>query len=695
MLSNTTDANAAPKNQADPFDFITTLTAATLGLANILTTNIPLTFGQLENIVTKYTEVFNSMETQVTSMANLFGGTREFAQSIRDSMALASVSVKELGGDLKDISAIQTGVIKGLNTQTILNSEAYAGLFAVSKLTADGVKDLGASTTEMVTKFSNAGYGLYDIEKQMTGIIKEAREMGVTTVAVYNQINANMEKLNLYNFANGVQGMAEMAAKAAGLRIDMGTTLKLADDLFNPEKAIDMAASFQRLGVQVSSLLDPYKLMDMARNDPQALQDSLIEATKALTYFDEKNQKISILPGAQGQLRELSTALNIPLNDLTKMAINAGELDKKLSEISFPTEFSSDEDKTMLANLSQLKDGKYMIQFDDKDGKSMFKEVSQLTKDDRDQLRKQAEAQGMTAIDLQKEANGYLKTLANAVIARQYMTPTLAAANSSVNQGLVTTAKELLTVLENPVSDKILGINRTSTGTPIPLGQKENVDNVITFLKDNVASIFGGDKTFKEAADEALENIKSKGITALNDISKLPKAIQEEMERKHAQDPNFKVLPIDKITEKFTNGIQSFLKNNNLLNQSNTQNVQNQSIPTPQNVVPASNINANTSFQSNTQNVQNQSIPTPQNVVPASNINANTSLPRYLQYITNQQNPQNNNNIQSQSMPFNFNFTFNGNPANKTMIENIAKEVAEKAKKEFEDKLKLKGIIAP
>ena len=365
--ANVSESKGIPVNQ--PFNLIETLKG--IGdIGEVVSSNIDFTGKALDVL----TESINIMETAATKLAFGFGGMRGLTASIKQNMEGAAASVIELGGSLEDVASIQEGVVKALQTQTILNKEAYADLYAVGNLVGDGSKVTAESSKKMVEGFMNAGYGLYDVSNQVLGIINKSRELGVTTAAVYGQISTNIGKLALYNFENGVQGMAQMAAKAASLRIEMGSTLKIAEELFDPEKAIDMAASMQRLGVNVTSLLDPYKLMDMARNDPAKLQEEILKATQALTYFDEKNQKMAILPGAQQTLRELGKALGILPEELAKMALNAGDLERKLREIKFSPDFAGDEQaRTMIANMAQLKDGKYVVTFDE-----MNKETGQI-----------------------------------------------------------------------------------------------------------------------------------------------------------------------------------------------------------------------------------------------------------------------------------------------------------------------------
>lgn len=467
-------------------------------LGKVLSSNLVLTGESLKTFV----ESLNTMETAATTLATTFGGMRGFTASIKENMVGAAVSVMELGGELKDIASIQENVVKGLQTQTILNQDAYAELYAVGNLVSEGNKTSATTTKEMVVNFMNAGYGLYDVSKQVTGIINQSREFGVTTAAVYSQISANIGKLALYNFENGVQGMAQMAAKAASLRIDMKSTLDFAETLFNPEKAIETAAAIQRLGVNVASLLDPYKLMDMARNDPAKLQEEILKATQALTYFDEKNQKMAILPGAQQTLRELGLALNIPAGELAKMALNAGDLDRKLREIKFSPDFAGDEQsRNMIANMAQLKDGKYVVTFDEMNKQtgqieSVTKEVSQLTKDNKEALVKMNEP-AKSAIELQKEANNSLVNINNSIRALKGVVPRQLAASSRITKFQKDFEKSASPYIR--AAGTLVGANEDDRGFYNTNTTKKNVNAVVNTLDDVFTQVIKGKKSFSEA----------------------------------------------------------------------------------------------------------------------------------------------------------------------------------------------------
>jgi hypothetical protein len=516
LQTKPTDTSTTPSegiSAKEPFDILK-LGKEMFSLGEVFKSNFELIGDAFDSFV----KDFNAMETAATNLATSFGGMRGLTASIKENIAGATSSVIELGGSLEDVAKIQQGIVKGLQTQTILNEDAYAELYAVSNLVSDGTKQSADISKEMVTTFMNAGYGLYDVSNQVLGIINESRELGVTTAAVYNQISANIGRLALFNFEKGVQGMAEMAAKAASLRIDMKSTLDFADKLFNPEKAIEVAAAMQRLGVNVASLLDPYKLMDMARNDPAKLQEEILKATQSLTYFDEKNKKMAILPGAQQTIRELSTALDIPLDQLTKMALNAGDLDRKLREIKFSPDFAGDEEaRNMIANMAQLKGDKYVVTFDEMNKQtgqieSVTKEVSELTKDNKEALLKMNEP-AKTAIELQREANNSLVNINNSIRALRGVVPRYAAASSVLTKAQKTAEKTFMPAIRG--AGTVFGANMTDKGLSTKVAKK-NVNAVMNTLDDVFTQVVTGKKSFSDAISTL--GTLTKSALNLNDI---------------------------------------------------------------------------------------------------------------------------------------------------------------------------------
>jgi hypothetical protein len=191
--------------------------------------------------------------------------------------------------------------------------------------------------------------------------------------------------MDKYNFAGGVEGLAKMVTQATSLRISVNDIANTMQKAFEPESAIEMAASLQRLGMAQGDLLDPLRLMDLAQNDPAELQNQIAEMSKTFVEFNEQTKSFQIAPGAKRQLQEVASALGMQPEAFAKMAKAAAEMDDKLQKIRFPDTFSEDQ-KKFVANMAEMGEGgEYMLRVDNKDLKldeamKLFEEQPELYK---------------------------------------------------------------------------------------------------------------------------------------------------------------------------------------------------------------------------------------------------------------------------------------------------------------------------
>ena len=316
-------------------------------------------------------ETILEVDKAASEVIKIFGQGQSMVLGLKQSMTQAVAEVDKLGGTFNDILTIQSNIATNFGRNLVLSSDSYEGFYATMKVT-------GVETGKMVDNFKDVGVSAYDSVSQMQKVVDIARESGVNAGKVASLVTDNLGNLNKYNFQGGVEGLAKMASQAASLRIDMSATLNFAKDVFKPEGAIEMAAALQRLGVAQSDLLDPLRLMDLSANDPTELQNQIVQMTQQFTKMNSAG-KFEIMPGAKRQMMEIADAMHIPYEQLTKMALGSADLNEKMKQIKFPDTAVSEDQKKMIANLAEMKDGKAMVTFNNDNGEQVTKEVSQLT----------------------------------------------------------------------------------------------------------------------------------------------------------------------------------------------------------------------------------------------------------------------------------------------------------------------------
>ena len=344
-----------------------TFPMARIGVEFYLTTDLKelknRVFGELESTAVK-------VDTAFQSIVNKMGDGAGLGASIRKNFTEAVSSVQLIGMDFKDVQTAAESTLEVFGKNVTLSGEEYKNLLATQQVTGQNVKQLEEG-------FLNAGMSIKDITKEMYNVTQVANAIGVNARLVSANVVSNLDKLNRYGFQSGVEGLAKMASKAAALRIELTDTLSIADDLMDPEGAIELASTLQRLGTTSAALTDPLRLMDMAQNDVGALQEELAKMFSTYAEFNEENQRFEILPSARRELKELERSLGLPLGTIEKMAIGTKELDKKLSEISFSGFNVPQETQELIANMSMMnEEGEYMIKYVDPDTKESMEETT-------------------------------------------------------------------------------------------------------------------------------------------------------------------------------------------------------------------------------------------------------------------------------------------------------------------------------
>jgi hypothetical protein len=312
--------------------------------------------------------------------------------------------VLKLGGSLDDVVSTISDIALASNRNVIENKEVVGQLYAASKI-------LGTSAQELTNQFKDVGYETSQIGPILEESITYIQSVGLNAQQVMTNVSNNMDKMNRFQFEGGVLGLSKMAAQASMLRFDMSRTFDFADKMLTPENAINMAATFQRLGVLTGNLVDPFALMNESLTNPAGLQESLAKLGEQYTYFDEQTKSFQINRQGVLVLREMEEAAGLASGSLSKSAIAAADLDRRLSEVSMAgLTFKDEEDKQYLANIANMgKGGKYEVKIDDK----TTKQLQDLSQDEFDKLIEQQKNAPKTLEDIQKSQLTALNSIAS------------------------------------------------------------------------------------------------------------------------------------------------------------------------------------------------------------------------------------------------------------------------------------------
>lgn len=472
--------------------------------------NLPV----LKDLTNQFLLSIESMENSAISVAKQFGQGRENIVNIKAALNDATDSLRSVGVGMEEAMGIaqnlQTEFSSAIGRNALLSSESFGQIQAMAEVTQSNVGTITKS-------FADAGISILQAGEEMQKVVDSSRAIGVDTKKVSDMVLTNLASTSQFNFQGGVEGMAKMAAQAVNLRVDMKATLDLADTLFDPDKAIDMAAAMQRLGVAQSDLLDPLRLMDLAQNDPAELQNQIAEMSKEFVRLNEKGQ-FEIMPGAKRQLKEIGNQLGMRNGELVKMALASAELDDKLSKIKLPEDTFNEEQRKFIANMATMgPGGEYTLKVDGKD-MGLDKAISLFTQD-KDKLNEFMAAQKpKTMEELAKEQIDIFTRMDRNIesLTKAGIRAGRAVGSTKTTESVVTGVEEITRELPNIFEKGKLSAQSLRESS------EEGLGDVMGKLKEGdiagvAESIFSNASGFlKETLDDVIKN----GVNAFNNLKK-------------------------------------------------------------------------------------------------------------------------------------------------------------------------------
>ena len=504
-------------------------------------------FTQIGTEIRLNLEQINALASQLNKQ---FGETRGRIGQMEGALRDVEPFFNTFGATANEAASIISQLSIETRKNVIASNESLKELLTISKV-------IGQEPERFVGPLTDVGIQFGNIQDNLEGSVKYVQSIGMNTQEIMKDALSNSEMMNRYNFEGGVMGLTKMAAQSAMLRVNMNATSALAEKVFDPEGAIQVASAMQRLGVNMGMLSDPFALMDATINDPAGLQKSVADVAATFTIFDEKTKSFKIDPGNIRKLREIATETGISYDNLTKMGLAAANSGEIMKQLSFAGDLS-EEDKMYVANLAEMKGGDYVIKVGKtEEGKDDFKKLSELSED---QLK--------ATIEASKSAPKSMEEIARA----QLSAGEIAAGNlTAIRNNMVGGIADTKGIRDLPELTR--GLTETITNTlRETLPKKDQVTGVTNDIVEkfgaNLMEVLQGKKSFADVGKDIVAGLKDKGIQAGEYMNTLPKTLMDNLQEQVSKgnlgnteigkkileslktaDPNKKISPITNVSQ--------------------------------------------------------------------------------------------------------------------------------------------------
>jgi hypothetical protein len=304
-------------------------------------------------------ELYLTQQSELLSIINKKAGlTGKFSKDLREELTNANIPLVRLGIDFAELATAQETLISSTGRFVGLNRETWAEAGAAASAYVGTLSQLVA----MYPQFEKVGIGASNVAKEIEITGNRTISLGLQAQKVISELNTNLGRINQYGFKAGVQGMAEMVRKSTEFRMNMSEVFTLADNVFDPDKAISLSANLQAIGGAIGDFNDPLKLMYMATNDVEGLQDALIGVAGSLATYNEEQGRFEITGVNLRRAKALAAELGVEYKELANGAIAAAERSSAATAMMASGLDLDDDTKRFLTNISTMKDGQMTIE---------------------------------------------------------------------------------------------------------------------------------------------------------------------------------------------------------------------------------------------------------------------------------------------------------------------------------------------
>ena len=351
-----------------------------------------------------------------TDINEQLGITGELSKNVRDTIIESTTNALRFGFGMKEVSTMFSTMSEMSGRANFMSVETAEKSFGVARAFVGSLSEVG----KLLGEAEKIGLGASDTLDVIEKAGRSSLGLGLNTKKTTELLKNDLGKLNEYGFKNGIEGLNKMVQKSVEFRMNLGEVYKIADKVMNPDSAIELTANLQVLGGAIGDFNDPLKLMYMATNNVEGLQDALIGAAGSLATFNKDQGRFEITGVNLRRAKEMATQLGVEYKELAKGAIAAQERLSVTQDLAGKGFNLSEKDTEFIANLSQMKDGKMVLSIP----KDVSKEIgvatetaiSDLTQNQIEILKKNQELLDNKNIeDIAREQFSAIKNIQNDV----------------------------------------------------------------------------------------------------------------------------------------------------------------------------------------------------------------------------------------------------------------------------------------
>lgn len=307
----------------------------------------------VSNSITDYIKEQEYLLNRVNGELGLSG---ELSEDFRETITNSIPELTRLGIEFDELVKGAEQLVESTGRFALVGTDMLVRAGEIAQAYGMDMSDV----IESYASFEKVGIGAAEANEAIADAGKRSLEVGIQSKNTIKGIQDNIEKLNQYGFENGVEGLEKMVRRATEVRMSLNTVFNVADKVFDPEGALDLAANLQVLGGAFGEFNDPLRLMYMATNEVEGLQGAIEGVAQNLATYNVETGGFEVTGANLRMARDIAKQFGVEVSEINNIAIATQE---RMAAATSLAGLDIDEEQVeYLTNIARMKDGKMQIE---------------------------------------------------------------------------------------------------------------------------------------------------------------------------------------------------------------------------------------------------------------------------------------------------------------------------------------------
>lgn len=310
------------------------------------------------------TLLFYKQQTDLFAKINQETGlSGALSKDFREEITNTSVYANRLGISFDQVSTAVSKILENSGRFRVMSEETMNKIMLMSNVAFKSVEDAANS----IESFQNISLGAMDAMEAVDKMALSSFQLGLNAKKTTEGVVANLAKLNQFGFKDGIDGLNRMVQRSIEFKTNLSDIFNLADKVMDPTNAIELSANLQVIGGALGDFNDPLKMMYMATNNIEGLQDALIGSVEQMVQFNNESGRFEITGANLRRAKAMAESLGMSYNDLATTAVNAAQRTSAFTEMLSSGNIMDEGLKEFVANMAQMKNGQMVVEITSKE----------------------------------------------------------------------------------------------------------------------------------------------------------------------------------------------------------------------------------------------------------------------------------------------------------------------------------------